>query len=96
MLVRFMVFELGILLQMVSMGGADAAVAMVAGVVAQGTPFDGKAGLLAGAAACQSNQFALGSIGMQGSGFKFMIYFGEYFQTNYWFLIKPETSTMFR
>ena len=80
---------------MVSIGGVNVAVALVAGVIAQGTPFDGEAGLLAGAAACQSNQFSLGSIGMQGSGFKFIIYL-EYFQTNYWFLIKPETSTMFR
>ena len=55
---------------MVSIGGVNVAVALVAGVIAQGTPFDGKAGLLAGAAACQSNQFALGSIGMQGNGFK--------------------------
>ena len=53
---------------------------MVAGVIAQGTPFDGEAGLLAGAAACQSNQFALGSIGMQGSGFRFIVYLANIFK----------------
>ena len=65
---------------MVSIGGVNVAVALVAGVIAQGTPFDGKAGLLAGAAACQSNQFSLGSIGMQGSGFKFIIYLANTFK----------------